>query len=620
MLYTSKATGLWTSPGQTTWNEVGTPGNGDTVSIAAGHVVTIPDGSNVTVGTSGATGTTAVTINGSSGSGQGQLILGQTTGATLTLRGDMIYANTSATKTGAFTFTMNPGSTLTFDASQATTPLSQIYVVGPSASNSPNTSTRIIGTQALPCTVTSNASGGNGRFSIRGLGGRTGGMTANWCNFSRIGDSANAWIESSMSSTAGSVDTVSLTDCTLNACGHEQQTSVMTDGVVYAFTRVIRSNSPGSTCMRVSSTTAPTTASTRACTDCSFDITVGNSTNMAGFTFTRCLFFLGIGISAHGTVKYSMVDCMFRKARTSAPGAVDVISTLGGDYTRMFYFADNTVSNVFNCKFWATGGNATSYDTTCNGAHYESTMNNDTTGELYSGTGSPTSLRTITTTNHTVAFAANGTGYDRPGTLWSIATSSANYAFVSNHNTWIASGEPHLSIGETNTSPTDQLAAFKSNITYTPRSPVGTNQYHINNLDQGGSGTPGAAVTSSPAVIDYNCGYPNMKTGTSTYPGYEGDFGGTPGANDINVDPEFLDPTRTLAKWNASRGGTQTTAAAFVTLMADPSLIPAAYAWCQGGWAPTNPLLRNAGHDGVTVGAVEYIAYPRSLTLMGCGI
>lgn len=613
--FTSKATGDWTSPGQTTWNEVGTPGNGDTVTIAINHTVTIPDGANVTVGTSGPTGTAAITLTGTSG-GQGKLVIGGTTGATLTLRGDLLLADTYTTVANRTNLTINAGSTLTFDSSQATTPLSQIYVVGPTSANSPNNGVLINGTQARPVTITSNASGGNGRFSIRGNSTRTGKHTATWCNYSRLGDSTNAWIESSLNSSGAGGETISLTDCTIDTCGHENQSTGLNDGTVYSFVRVRRTNSLCTTCFRVAGTVASTVAANRACTDCSFDVPVGSSTNMAGFTFTRCLFFLGIGISAHGTVKYTMVDCMFRKAKTSGTGQVDQVSTLGGDYTRMFYFADNTVSNVTNCKFWATGGNATAYDTTCNGGHYESTMTGDTTGELFSGTGAPTSLRTITVTNHTVAFAANGTGYDRPGTLWSIATSSANYAFVSNHNTWIASGEPHLSIGETASSPTDQLTSYKSNITYTPRSPVGNWQYHINNLDQGSTG---AAVTSSPTVINYNCGYPNMKTGASTYPGYQGAFGGTPGANDLNIDPEFLDPTRTLAKWNASRGGTQTTAAAFVTLMADPSLIPAAYAWCQGGWAPTNPLLRNAGHDGVTVGAVEYIPYPRSLTLMGCG-
>ena len=37
--FTSKASGLWSATGQTTWNEVGAPAAGDTVTINAGHVV-----------------------------------------------------------------------------------------------------------------------------------------------------------------------------------------------------------------------------------------------------------------------------------------------------------------------------------------------------------------------------------------------------------------------------------------------------------------------------------------------------------------------------------------------------------------------------------------------------
>ncbi|KKT14697.1 MAG: hypothetical protein UV94_C0008G0013 [Parcubacteria group bacterium GW2011_GWC1_43_30] len=39
--FTSKATGNWSASGQTTWNEAGVPGDGDTVSIAGAHTITI---------------------------------------------------------------------------------------------------------------------------------------------------------------------------------------------------------------------------------------------------------------------------------------------------------------------------------------------------------------------------------------------------------------------------------------------------------------------------------------------------------------------------------------------------------------------------------------------------
>lgn len=59
--FTSKATGNWSASGQTTWNEVGVPGAGDTVTIQNGHIVTID--SAISTGASGATGSAAVTVN-----------------------------------------------------------------------------------------------------------------------------------------------------------------------------------------------------------------------------------------------------------------------------------------------------------------------------------------------------------------------------------------------------------------------------------------------------------------------------------------------------------------------------------------------------------------------------
>lgn len=75
--FTSKTSGNWSSSGQTTWNEVGVPGAGDTVTIANGHTVT-QDG-NITVG--------GVVV-------EGRLTMGS--GFTLTMGGALTIGNGSA--------------------------------------------------------------------------------------------------------------------------------------------------------------------------------------------------------------------------------------------------------------------------------------------------------------------------------------------------------------------------------------------------------------------------------------------------------------------------------------------------------------------------------------------
>lgn len=88
--FTSKATGNWSSSGQTTWNEVGVPGSGDTVTISNGHTIT--QDSDVTVG--------ATIVEGR---------MTQATGVTLTMQGSLTIGN-GASKDGQFDF--GPGATL----------------------------------------------------------------------------------------------------------------------------------------------------------------------------------------------------------------------------------------------------------------------------------------------------------------------------------------------------------------------------------------------------------------------------------------------------------------------------------------------------------------------------
>jgi len=100
--FTSKATGNWTSAGQTTWNEVGVPGAGDTASIGTGHAITLdqtsPESVTCTSITIAGTGTLVIpaattftinaniTSNGTAdtgaiivGTGQGLIVNGQIT-------------------------------------------------------------------------------------------------------------------------------------------------------------------------------------------------------------------------------------------------------------------------------------------------------------------------------------------------------------------------------------------------------------------------------------------------------------------------------------------------------------------------------------------------------------
>ena len=83
--------------------------------------------------------------------------------------------------------------------------------------------------------------------------------------------------------------------------------------------------------------------------------------------------------------------------------------------------------------------------------------------------------------------------------------------------------------------------------------------------------------------------------------------------NGKSVDPAFVDPTRGLASWDLSLGGPGTEDGAIARLFADPtltrtSLLP----HIKAGFAPQEPSLATAAHDGTTIGAMGYVAPPAS--------
>lgn len=595
--FTSKATGNWNSAGQTTWNEVGTPGNGDTVTIALAHIVTVDDGATVIIGTSGVAGTAAITIT-------GRLIIG--TGSTLIIRGDMILnaaTNAGAGTSGFYQMTMNAGSILEFDSSLAASPSTTNYVCGPGQSLAPDSRIRILGSSGSRCAVRSNAGGANGYFGLRAKSSRVGCMEATYCDFLRIGTSAIPAFNPNPTGTNGFVDTFSLTDCTLDFCGTELQATALAATVVFSYTRVIRTNTLSTNCGLVAGAVALTTG-TRSYTDCVFDVYFGNDSYvMAGFTFTRCVFWASHGIIGN-TVKHTFNSCFFRKfvSGSLAQGAVAKVVTLGGDYNSCYYFNDETSTG--NQKWWAPSLN---FDVTFNRGHLETTHPTDSTGDFISIINNPATVLTCTARYMTTS-RTSASPLERPETIVSMAPGGAasgcsNVRVVLEHNTWIASTESQLSTGETNSNAASTVGKFRSNITYATRSPAGTYQYHIHDYNATGAGNQ---LTAASSDITNNCGF-GLKTGSDGF-GYNGNFAGTPGASDVNVDPQFVDISRTSLKWAGSMGMPETSSSVLSLLSADTSRIDTLLNWVQGGWAPTNALLRNAGHDGVTIGAVEYVA------------
>ena len=80
------------------------------------------------------------------------------------------------------------------------------------------------------------------------------------------------------------------------------------------------------------------------------------------------------------------------------------------------------------------------------------------------------------------------------------------------------------------------------------------------------------------------------------------------------MNPEFLNPSRRPAGWDAVCGGPGTDESLFSNLarrsgfggiMNSCYSIPSLWRWIRLGWAPLNTSLLSAGYDGTWIGAVE---------------
>lgn len=188
--FTSKAAGSACAGGQTTWNEVGIPASGDTLS--ATHAITFD--CTQTIGASPGeadvtpafTTTADVTITGA-----------------LTVRGDFAINNAA--------FTMSAGSSYTFDPSLSAAPLTTSYRLrlGTTGTSSAMT-VSLNGTSGSPVTITSNSTSDSYGY-IDTAAASQGSWTVTFANISKLGSSDHT---DALQIRAGSTKSVSVSDST----------------------------------------------------------------------------------------------------------------------------------------------------------------------------------------------------------------------------------------------------------------------------------------------------------------------------------------------------------------------------------------------------------------------
>lgn len=592
--FTSKAAGNWSSGGQTTWNEVGVPGNGDTVT-SLNHAIAVDV--NTTVGTSGPTGTAAITF-GASG------VLTINSGVQFTCRGDILCATGGTSRASIVQL---GGSILEMDASQATTPLSQTYKIRLGGANADKCRFETQGTAGNRCTVRSNAGGGNAFFTRGGFT-NTGFMVAAYTDFLRIGDSGNPFLGADLT-TSNAISKLDLSNCTLDSCGLLDATLGGTPGAasIMSFVNVTHKNTVPATALKLTTGASPT--GTRLVKGCIFDkdVTVNAA---SGWTFGGAntgdenLFNAGMtmaGSSAWATFRNAILRRGTTNQETAMGGMQDVL-----------FMQDHTTANP---HFVGLGTTLPAGTYTFNGCLFWF-KGSDTAGDGILGENA--GAATILAVQNCIVLPNGGAGLASCSLVSLLGNASLSVSML--HNTGMdGNSQALITYGETYASYAGMITGFKSNLVWRPS---GTQGYKMFRDVAGNAITD----TCSPANAGYNTGW-NLAAGNNGK-GYHASnnatvmFSSAPGTNDVDVNPGFVDSTRSIATWDTSLGGPGTVANALTELGKKNDAtgynsaysIPALLAYLRGGFAPRNTALKNAGHDGVTIGAVEGVFGTQVLT------
>ncbi len=555
---TAVQSGLWGT--SSTWMGGTFPGNGDTVNIPDGIIVTLNE--SRTIGTSSTTtvrlrrgprgpdNTIAISLNNS-----GRLIISQD--GVLIARGDIVYTAADCANTSN-ALIMQAGSTLEFDSSVSISPAATHYAFGPSG-NSGCRGFFSAGTALLRNSIRSNPGGGAGQIAMRGNTGAGGSFTATYTDFLGIGDASTPGWQIAYEYSGNHYVKWDVTYSTFRNCGTIASTNFtgIDDAGTFRHSYNVHSQSAASEIFSHWITITAPGAGTREIRNDVFDVALSRSQfYLGGFSVWSNYF--GDAIVTGGTTAWnSFQGNLVRFVTTSYMGVT-------GDIQDSYIYLDSDRGNPHllimsspvpsNLRglIYGQGGTAT-------GGISDS-------GELWwlSDAAMPGTQSGI----YNSIVLANMAGHSSLE-LGSLLPANINLVGIAEHNTWFGGyttstvqgapgGFPAVQLGEGRNGPPGTLGSFRSNILWNPEHTTDTNDAPYNYqasffklADISYSATP-TLDYCSPVDCDYNSGW-NYTAADSQHPqyknqgkGYAASFSSPPGVHDVDVDPQFLDPYRTL--------------------------------------------------------------------------
>jgi hypothetical protein len=527
--YIATTSGPWNSTA--TWGGYGIPANGDIVQILDAITVTVTDAR--TVGASLAAGNVAIQCNNS-----GAVVIAS--GGALTVRGDISYISNYGTNTAPY-LTVQAGGAFQWDASAASSPSTTRYSAYPSGAYGvrPFVTT---GTSTNHASVSSNAGGGNGYFTIQTGGGY---YTFAYTDFLRIGDAMTAAF--SLWNGGGNFPiNWSALHNTFTGCGQIFTNGNMGAADIFQHDYNTHAGTLGYVLNRFGDGTGPAlaTGGVREIVGNVFDTSVGQ-VDPQDFVIHSNYFAAGIGFY-HVDVHRWMIfqNNLYRDPQSSAG---EMMLMAGDVMDSLFVLDEHTSFNPHGIDLEPSGA------MTIRGAVVEHTGQIQTQISAFMITNGTTFSNNTNYSLLNSLFVPNAAGHM---SFWLTAPilngSPTGVTFTVNHNTAIADsanlGGEAVYTEHAGATPTGTLASYENNILW---SPTTTNEAY--------KAWAFAAVSTNiclPANCDYNDGW-NLKTDGGGYSGGANGYadvfsGGTPGAHDLNVNPNFVDATRNLATFDSA--------------------------------------------------------------------
>jgi len=475
------------------------------------------------------------------------------------------------------------------------------------------------GTSGSRCTITSASGGGNASFND-GTGPwlQGGQMVCTYTDFTRIGTATTPAI---LTSPTASTATFSLDNCTLTTCGRIDGTYNISGDGNYSITNTTFSGTVDNTttvdkgphCLRLQNPNAKTTG-TRVLTGNVFDkrtILYGAT----GFTITGNFFKEALATTFGAGFWASFSDNVIRMTRAEGDAGEnsgeDGVNIAGSTLNNYWIHDAVSVINPHFLYIQKYDGNMTIdgdiFEHT--GTGNEATANGD--GVLLGNVPNPSSvgpplIRYYGEVKNCIVLP-NAAG----NTSCTLVTGHGNInsEIRVHHNTCFLGGiQSGLVLQEDYDGHTGLCTDGRNNIFWD----TSARGYKIQDSPNNVATSPVDIISAASA--NYNVGW-NFLAGSNGNGYNDFDFSNPPpGVNDLNVNPNFVDSDRDMAKWDQSLGGPGTVANA-VTEMAkkNTATFNSAYtianlvSYVKAGFAPQNQALKNSGSDGTDRGAVAVV-------------